>query len=85
MLTIYLVRFLLVAALAVVGNAFPSSDIWRSLNFTLGGKLLLGEPFAKPCWDFDVNSEATCALFQAQYSNESKRLLMLLFISLTLF
>ncbi|KAK0242494.1 hypothetical protein EDD85DRAFT_811554 [Armillaria nabsnona] len=73
MLTIYLARFLLVAALAVVGNAFPSSDIWRSLNFTLGGKLLLGEPFAKPCWDSDVNSEATCALIQAQYSNETFR------------
>ncbi|KAK0490743.1 hypothetical protein IW261DRAFT_1618059 [Armillaria novae-zelandiae] len=58
MLTIYL-RCLLITALAVVGNAFPSPDTWRSLNFTLGGGLLLGEPFAKPCWDADPNSEAT--------------------------
>ncbi|KAK0498510.1 hypothetical protein EDD18DRAFT_1158024 [Armillaria luteobubalina] len=66
MLTIYL-RFFF------SGNAFPSSDTWRSLNFTLGGKLLLGEPFAKPCWDADVDSEAICALIQAQYSNETFR------------
>ncbi|KAK0206277.1 hypothetical protein DFS33DRAFT_1381395 [Desarmillaria ectypa] len=73
MLSAYLASLLSVAALALVGNAFPSSDTWRSLNFTLGGKLLFGEPFAKPCWDSDANSEAACALIQAQYSNETYR------------
>ena len=37
---------------------WPSVDVWNALNDTVGGRLIAGEPMAKPCYgpspDVDV-------------------------------
>lgn len=49
-------------------SCWPSPNIWKHFNKTLGGKLVTTKPLAQPCHDPDYNA-TECQNLQTQWTN----------------